>query len=107
MLELARWIYLAILVWQGLWWGWLNPPSAIPVSLALTLAGAPLLIFLPAVWKRSPRGLVLAGCILLAYFAIGVMEWWAGTTTRTGGAIQTGLTLAYFGAVTVGLRRLR
>lgn len=105
MLELARWSYAAHLAWQVVWWAVLNPPDSMPTAMVLSIALVPLLVFLPAVWRKSPRGLVLAGCVMLFYFAVGVMEWWAGSTTRLGGAVQTLLSVTFIAAFTAGLRR--
>ncbi len=99
----CRWIYLALVVWQLVWFGYLVVPTAIPVAVGLAIALVPLLVFLPGVWRLRPRALVLAGCVLLFYFSYAVMEWWMTPAAALPAGVQTVITSAYF----IALLRLR
>ncbi len=109
MIRLAwcRWSLLALIPVQLAWFGWLQPPHILPVGLALALSVVPLLLVLPFAWRLKPRGLVIAGLVLLVYFAIGVTEAWANPAVRALALVQVGLVVIYFTALATIRRQPR
>ncbi len=105
-LSWCRWSLLALIPVQLAWYGWLQPPRLIPPGIALTLAILPLLLVVPLAWRLQPRGLVIAGMLLLVYFSVGVSEAWVNPALRGIALAQTGLVLVYFTALAT-IRRQR
>lgn len=106
MIRLAwcRWSLLALIPVQLAWYGWLNPPQILPLGVALASSVLPLLLVLPLAWRLQPRGLVIAGLVLLIYFALGVTEAWANPEVRAIALVQVALVVIYFTAL-AGIRR--
>lgn len=98
-LSWCRWSLLALIPLQLVWYGWLKPPEIVPVSLALGVSVGPLLISLLLAWPLKPRGLVIAGLVLLIYFVIGVTEAWVQTDLRAVALVQVVLVSLYFTAL--------
>ncbi|MGY6553465.1 MAG: DUF2069 domain-containing protein [Wenzhouxiangella sp.] len=99
-LSWCRWSLLALIPLQLVWYGWLNPPEIVPLSLGLALSAGPLLISLVLAWPLKPRGLVIAGLVLLIYFVIGVTEAWVRTDVLRAVALaQVVLVSLYFTAL--------
>lgn len=97
-----NWCRLALaglLILQPLWFGWLNPPEIMPPWLAVIITSVPLLLVLPGGWHLRPRGLVIAGCLLLPYFCLAVMEAWANPPARLPAVVQIVLIAIYFTAL--------
>lgn len=105
MLDLARFSFLILIVWQPIWFAWLKPAQALPVAFVLAILTLPLLICLPWVWRKRPRALVLGGCMLLLHFSVAVMELWTTPEARLPAAVQVLLTVLYYVGVFTGLRR--
>lgn len=79
------WAALAAL--QVIWHAWLQPPTQMPVAVALAIALLPLA--LPLVyWRRPARALLVAGMVCLFYFCHGVAEAWAVPRERTLAVIE-------------------
>lgn len=92
----ARWIWLALILLQLIWFGWLAPIAALgPLASALLLT-VPLLLPAWRIWHLNLRALVIGGMLLLVYFSIGVAEAWAVAEVRIPALIQVGLCVAYF-----------
>lgn len=95
-LSWCRWSLLALIPLQLVWYGWLNPPEIVPMGMALALSAGPLLIALLLAWSLKPRGLVIAGLVLLIYFVIGVTEAWVRPDLRAVALAQVLLVTLYF-----------
>ncbi len=95
---------VGILLIQPLWFGWINPPTVVPPWLVLAITMVPLLLVLPGTWQLRPRSLVIAGCLLLLYFCLAVMEVWANPAARWPAAAQIVLIAVYFIAL-LSIRR--
>ena len=98
-LSWCRWSLLALIPVQLAWFGWLNPPQILPLSAALALSVLPLVLVLPLAWRLQPRGLVIAGLVLLVYFVVGVTEAWANPAVRAIALVQVALVAIYFTAL--------
>lgn len=98
-LSWCRWSLVALIPVQLAWFGWLNPPQILPLGFALALSVLPLLLVLPLAWRLRPRGLVIAGLVLLVYFAVGVTEAWADPAARAPALAQVALVVIYFTAL--------
>ncbi len=105
MLEMSRWSFVLLLVWQPVWFLFVQPLQEYSPVAVLSTTMIPLLILLPWVWKKSVHGLVIGGCVILVYFSFGVMEWWSTPEARIGAGVQTLLTVAYFTGILIGFRR--
>ena len=106
-LSWCRWILLALIAVQLIWYGWLNPPQILPLAMALGLSVMPLLVVLPFAWALKPHGLVVAGLVLLIYFSIGVTEAWVRPDLRVIALVQVILVVLYFTALATNRRRRR
>ena len=87
---------VGLLLIQPIWFGWINPPTVVSPWLVLTLTMLPLLLVLPGTWRLRPRSLVIAGCLLLLYFCLAVMEAWANPAARWPAVAQVMLIAVYF-----------
>ncbi|MBB6087676.1 DUF2069 domain-containing protein [Wenzhouxiangella marina] len=105
-LSWCRWSLLGLVLLQPLWFAWWSPPSSVPVWLVLGLALLPLLLVLPGSWRLNGRSLVIAGCLLMGYFCIGVMEAWASPAARWPALLQVLLCLLFFTGLAT-IRRVR
>lgn len=94
----TRLSYLALLLWQGIWHGWLHPANRLP-WLALALAVVPMLLGLRAVWRGTPRSLVWPGLFVLALFCHATMEAWADPTERWAALVAVALTAAFYASI--------
>ena len=99
MLVWCRWSLLGLLALQLVWFGWLHPSPSLSVPLVISLTAGPLLLALLLAWQLKPRALVIAGLVLLVYFAVGVMEAWANPSVRWLALVQVALVLVYFTAL--------
>lgn len=102
----ARWMLLALLLWQGVWHLWLHPPMQLPLAFVLTLSVLPMALALTIGWSLQRNGLVLAGCVLLAFFTHAVTEAYTVPSLRTVAGVQIALIVVYFAAL-LNLRRKR
>ncbi len=88
-----------LILLQPLWFGWLTPPEVVPPWFAVTLTTVPLILVAHGVWRLQTRSLVVAGCLLLLYFCLAVMEVWAHPAARIPAAIQIFLIALFFTAL--------
>jgi len=95
-LSWCRWSLLALIPVQLAWFLWLHPPQLLPLGLTLILSVLPLALVLPFAWRLKPRGLVVAGMILLIYFSVGVTEAWVNPEVRAIASVQVVLVVIYF-----------
>ena len=103
---LTRWCWLALILLQFIWFGWLYPSEWFGRAIPLFLMALPLLIPAWWIWQLKPRALVFGGTILLLHFSVAVAEAWANPETRIIACIQILLVIAYFLAMP-GLKRTR
>jgi len=92
----CRYILIALIVLQPIWFGWLAPPELTPFWLAVGLMAGPLVVALPFVWRAGQSALVVTGCILLVHFCVAIAELWANPAARVPGIIQVVLITLYF-----------
>lgn len=105
MLNLCRYSFVLLLIWQPIWFLLLQPLETFSPVAVLGTTMIPLAILLPLVWRLNLHGLIIGGCILLVYFSFAVMELWTTPAARIGAGVQTLLTVAYFTGILVGFRR--
>nr|WP_240956202.1 DUF2069 domain-containing protein [Wenzhouxiangella sp. XN79A] len=92
----ARWTWLALIVLQLVWFGWLYPAAILGYWPALVIATVPLLLPAPWVLALKPNGLVIGGTVLLLHFSFAVGEAWANPTVRVIAWVQIVLVVLYF-----------
>ena len=101
---LAAWIAQILL--QCAWYGWLFPPQHVPMWLALALAVIPLLLPLLAI-STPRRALLWAGMLNLFYFCHGVAESWSSPQERVPAWLELLFALVLIGALGAGVKRRR
>lgn len=99
--------YLAVLVWQPVWHWLLPPPFGTGNAWLALVAGAPLLLPLPGLWRGNYRSMIWAGLLLLLYFTIGIMEIWSNPAQRLAAMVQAALPLIYLFAFGMRNRQRR
>ena len=92
----CRWSLLALIVLQGAWFGWLNPPTAMPIAFVLTAMMGPLVLVFWGVWQNHTRAMVIGGFILLFHFSLAVSEAYASAQVRGLALLQIALICIYF-----------
>lgn len=92
----ARGSWLALIVLQLVWFGWLYPSELFGYWPALMMATVPLLLATPWVLRLRPNGLVIGGTILLLHFSFAIAEAWANPTLRVISWIQIVLISLYY-----------
>ena len=105
MPRIALLAFLALLLLQPLWHGWLHPPRLFPLALVLSLAILPLLPPLVGLWRKRPSAPFWAGLLSLPYFCHGVAEAWASPAERGLAVLESLLALVV--VLGVGLQGLR
>lgn len=95
----CRWILIALIVLQPLWFLWLAPPLLLEPLAAVVIMAGPLLIALPFAWRLGKRALVITGCILLVHFCLAVSEAWVSPQARGPAVVQAVLVALYFTAL--------
>ncbi len=95
-LAAARWIWLALIALQPIWFGWLDPIGPLGGIGSMLLMTVPLLLPAWWIWRLNLRALVIGGMLLLGYFCIAVVEAWAAPAARVPALIQIALTSSYF-----------
>ncbi len=95
-IEVARWIWLALIALQVVWFGWLYPSEILGYWPALLIATVPLLLPAPWVLTLRPNGLVIGGTVLLLHFSFAVGEAWANPTVRVIAWVEIALIAVYY-----------
>jgi len=98
---------LALIVLLGAWYGWLSPPTRIPVIPVLIIIVAPLLIPLPGLLFRRTYTYQWSIFLALAYFTHGVVETFGAPADRGYAVLEIVLTLSWFLAAIVFVRTAR
>jgi uncharacterized membrane protein len=78
---------------QVTWHAWLAPPDTLPVSVALTLALAPIAPAIVLALLRRPSALFWAGVGSLLYFCHSISELWAAPDLWPLALLELGLSL--------------
>jgi uncharacterized membrane protein len=78
---------------QVAWHAWLAPPDTLPVSVALTLALAPIAPAIVLALLRRPSALFWAGVGSLLYFCHSISEFWATPDLWPLALLELGLSL--------------
>lgn len=99
----CRWSFIALIVIQVIWFGWLYPPDVLPQGFVLAVMLGPLLAVSWGVWKTQVRSMVIAGFILLFHFCFAVAEAYASSSVRALALLQILLITIYF----IGLLAVR
>jgi uncharacterized membrane protein len=87
------------------WLIWLSPPPPESRSLMLVIFLLPLLLGLRGLLHRRRYTLQWTGMLILAYFVHGMLAATGGFPERWLGSAELVLTLGYFGAAMLILRR--
>ncbi len=95
----CRYAMAGLVLLQPLWFGWFNRPELMPPWVAVIITMLPLLMVMPGSWRLQPRELVIAGCLLLPYFCLAVMEAWANPPARLPALVQIALIAVFFTAL--------
>lgn len=99
---MAAWMALILL--QCVWYGWLFPPQHMPVWLALGITVIPLLLPFLAI-GNARRALLWVGMLSLPYFCHGIAESWSSTQERVPALLEVLLALLLIGALGAGVKR--
>ncbi|HEB99471.1 MAG TPA: DUF2069 domain-containing protein [Thiotrichales bacterium] len=109
----SRWLaltlagYLGLFAWLGLWITFLSPPERLPVSLALLLAGTPLLFPLRGLLHGRPYTVKWSLFLALFYFTHGVVEAYASAGERPYALLEVLLALTWFAGGIAYVRKRR
>ncbi|GEM_PF-1109984 len=95
-LTVTRWLWLALLAIQLVWFGWLYPSEWFGRWIPLALFALPMLIPARGIWNKNPRAVVLGGTILLIHFSIAVTEAWSNPEVRIIACIQLVLIIWFY-----------
>jgi len=98
VLNAMRWIWLALIGLQALWFGLLDPVGASVMARVggVALFALPLLLPARGIWRRRPRAELVGGMLLLVYFCVAVAEAWVAPAARVPAALQIALIVVYF-----------
>jgi len=100
----TRIAWLALIVLQLVWFGWLAPAQTTGRIGGTVFALVPLLLPLWWILRLGRDGLVVGGMILLGYFCFSVVEAWVNPAVRWLALIQIGLIVLYYAAL-LAIRR--
>jgi uncharacterized membrane protein len=101
---IAAWV--ALLLLQCAWYGWLFPPQHMPSWLVLGITVLPLLLPFLAI-GNVPRALLWAGMLSLFYFCHGIAESWSSPAERVPALLEVMLALVLIGALGAGVKARR
>jgi uncharacterized membrane protein len=102
--RIGRAAWLALLVLQVLWHGWLARPEHMPTWLVLAVTVIPLLLPFTAL-PDLRRALLWVGILSLFYFCHGVAEAWSLPQVKWLALAEIGLTLLLIVALGAGVKR--
>ncbi|MEM1080455.1 MAG: DUF2069 domain-containing protein [Pseudomonadota bacterium] len=98
-LETTRWLWLALIAIQLIWFGWLYPSEWFGRWIPLVLFTVPLLIPAWGIWNKNPRAVVLGGTLLLLHFSIAITEAWSNAEVRWIACIELALIGWFYSAM--------
>lgn len=108
MSHLLRWCYLALIVWQAAWLGYLPAPFGPALGIWGALTALPLALMLRGIWLTQPNGINWASYLLIFYFMLGVGEAWSNPGQQLAALVQVSLVCICFTAVVaINLERKR
>lgn len=88
--------YFGLLVLLVAWYGWLSPPHALPISVALFIMTVPLLFPLRGLLHARPYTFAWASFLALFYFIHGVVEAYSSEEDRYLALLEIVLSLAFY-----------
>ncbi len=92
--------YFGLLALLIAWIGWLSPPRALPISVALFLMTVPLLFPLRGLLHGKPYTFAWASFLSLFYFIHGVVEAYSSPEDRYLALLEVVLSMVfYFGSM--------
>jgi len=104
-LALTRVAWVALIVVQAAWFGWLAPETPFGRVATTLFAVVPLLLPLWWVWRLHLNGLVVGGLVLLVYFSVAVAEAWVDAVARPVALLEIALIVVYFAALSTVRRQ--
>lgn len=99
--------YLAVLLLQVVWHGFLPAPAGNQNWLLVLVAALPLLLPLNGILKKRVRSMTWGGYLLVFYFVVGIMEAWSNPAQRASALAQVSLVLVYVTFLVIFARRGR
>lgn len=99
--------YLAVLLLQVIWHGFLPAPAGNQNWLLVLVAALPLLVPLRGILKKIMSSMTWGGYLLVLYFVVGIMEAWSNPAQRASALAQVSLVLVYVTFLVMIARRGR
>lgn len=88
--------YFGLIALLLAWFGWLSPPRALPISLAMTLMLVPLLFPLRGILHGRAYTFAWASFLALFYFIHGVVEAYSSPEDRWLAIAEIILSVAFY-----------
>ena len=88
--------YFGLMLLLLAWFGWISPPKALPISLALFFMLVPLLFPLRGILYGRPYTFAWASFLSLIYFIHGVVEAYSSEEDRYLALLEIVLSLAFY-----------
>lgn len=104
-LGVTRVAWLALIVLQLVWFGWLAPAQGVGRLGGTLFAIVPLLLPLWWILRLGRDGLVIGGMILLGYFCFAVVEAWVNPGVRWLALLEIVLIVLYYAGLLAIRRR--
>lgn len=89
--QLLALLWFALLLWQAVWHGL----SDTGLGLLGLLLSAPLLVFLPGVYRGHSRSILWAALLTLPLMMLAAMELWANAPARPYAGVQLLLSVLF------------
>jgi len=99
--------YLGTFALLVIWYGWLSPPSHVPVEVALLVLGVPLLLPLRGLLHGRTYTHQWSLFLSLIYFAHGVSEAWTVPADRPYAVTEIVLVTLWFTGAVLYVRQRR
>lgn len=98
--RIAYWValggYFGLLALLVAWLGWISPPRALPISVALFLMTVPLLFPIRGLLHGRPYTFAWSSFLSLIYFIHGVVEAYSSPEDRYLALLEILLSLAFY-----------
>ena len=89
------------------WYGWLSPPTGLPVYIALLALGTPLLLPLRGLLHGRPYTYAWSLFLALGYLTHALIELYSTATDRPYALLELALSLLWFGAGIMYVRAMQ
>ena len=99
--------FLLLLLLQVTWHALLPSPHGNGSWILAVVATVPLLFPIPGILEGRVRSMTWGAYVLVLYFVLGIMESWSNPAQRIMALSQVSLTLLYFAALLLLVRRLK